>query len=113
MRTLLTAVLLLFTAALTGCATGGRPFGASHATEFRHPDAGEMKLCLQADTGALVLGAALAGVNGLLTSGMPHYVCVETLIRAGYLRVPIDAEGQAALDRYDAARADSLRGGSR
>ncbi len=106
MRHFITSMLLLSTA---GCATGGATFGATQIAEFRHPVTGEIALCRNETTNSAVIGALIGCPVCAMGGGIAYSECKSKLEQAGYVRVPVDAEIQAEIDRYDAARADSIR----
>ena len=96
------AVVALALMLAAGCAT----FGATQVAEFRHPVTDEIKVCYDNPTNRAVAGVFLSA--GAFDPGV-YAVCKSQLERAGYVRVPVDPQVQAEVDRLDAARADSIR----
>jgi hypothetical protein len=110
--TILTTILALLTiASLAGCATSGAPFGDARIAEFRHPVTGQIERCRldPHETEAAALGVMFGGLGGVGMGGNHFFQCKQRLEQAGYIRIPISAESQAELDRYDAARAASIK----
>jgi len=102
MHRFIAAALLLL---MSGCAT----FGATQVAEFRHPVTGEIKLCIHGDKVENVITAVLISPGLAGSTAATYAACKSQLEKEGYVRVPVDPQVQAEIDRYDAARADSIR----
>ncbi len=98
-RMMATILLLL----LAGCAT---QFGAVQVAQYQHPESGETKRCYDNPTNDVISGLVIN--VGAFAHG-DYAWCKTWLEQAGYVRVPVDAEIQAELDRAYAARTDSIR----
>jgi|SRR5260370_923283 hypothetical protein len=85
-------VFIVLAALLGGCAGSLEKFDATQVAKYQHPT-GKTMFC----------------INPHFSDGLAYASCKTNLESLGYQRIPLDSASQYAIDKFDAARAESIR----